>query len=65
MTAIAEGARNCTDAQESEAYRLFCEAIGLSEDMIPTWNDHPSRTLADVLAAFDRAIEMSREEETP
>jgi hypothetical protein len=24
------------------------------------WNDHPDRTLADVLAAFDRAIEMSK-----
>lgn len=45
-----------------EADRLMRLAIGVeSPSAVWHWNDHPSRTLADVLAAFDRAIEMSKE----
>ena len=30
---------------------------------IPDWNDTPGRTKAEVLAAFERAIELARREE--
>lgn len=45
-----------------DADEFLRKAIGLRDsETLHDWNDHPSRTLADVLAAFDRAIEMSRE----
>jgi hypothetical protein len=39
------------------ARRVFGEAIGT--DCIPGWNDAPERTQAEVLAAFDKAIELA------
>jgi hypothetical protein len=45
-----------------EADRILRKAIGVTAtNELFAWNDHPSRTLADVLAAFDRAIELSKE----
>lgn len=41
-----------------EVYWPIHKAIGLPADSlaIPAWNDAPTRTHAEVLAAFDRAI---------
>ncbi len=46
-----------TDKTFSYLYR----AIG-GYFSIPEWNDKPERTLADVVAAFDRAIKYARED---
>lgn len=44
-----------------EAYRRLRDGAGLSDKMnIPRWNDAPERTHAEVLAAFDKAIEASK-----
>lgn len=32
----------------------------VTSDRIPLWNDTPGRTLAEVLSAFDRAIELAK-----
>jgi hypothetical protein len=37
------------------------KAIGWAN--IPAWNDHPGRTKAEVLAMFDRAIEIARRDQ--
>lgn len=37
--------------------RVFSQAIGTT--CIPGWNDAPERTQAEVLAAFDKAIELA------
>jgi hypothetical protein len=45
---------------QRSARALFCQAIGIDiSDSIPDWNDAPERTHADVLAAFDEAIERA------
>lgn len=42
---------------ESGALNLLAEAAGLTDLIeIPSWNDAPGRTKAEVLAAFDAAI---------
>lgn len=44
----------------TDARRVFMRANGITETVgIPEWNDAPERTQADVLAAFDRAIELA------
>lgn len=45
------------EAVSARAMCLLMEAIG--EDSIEDWNDHPRRTHAEVLAAFDRAIAIA------
>lgn len=45
-----------------EATEFFRSAAG-GPPRITFWNDAPERTHADVLAAFDRAIEAAEEEE--
>jgi hypothetical protein len=40
------------------AMHFFRAAIG--DRSIPEWNDTPGRTQAEVLAAFDRAIDLAR-----
>ena len=43
-----------------EAHNVMCRALGL--DRVPEiwhWNDAPERTHAEVLAAFDKAIELA------
>jgi hypothetical protein len=43
------------------ARKYFRDAIPIPNTLsIPEWNDHPGRTQADVLAAFDRAIALAR-----
>jgi hypothetical protein len=37
--------------------KVFGSAIGV--EFIPDWNDAPGRTQAEVLQAFDRAIELA------
>lgn len=45
------------------AVLLFKDANGIPKEMpIGEWNDAPERTKADVLAAFDKAIERSAEQ---
>ena len=41
-----------------DAAEMFRLAIGW--DNIPGWNDAPGRTRAEVVAAFDKAIELAR-----
>jgi hypothetical protein len=45
-----------------EAYSLLREGIGddAIDQRITDWNDKPWRTHAEVLAAFDRAIELAK-----
>lgn len=45
----------------SEAFRKLHQAAGLpqSSGSLVDWNDAPERTHAEVLAAFDKAIEAS------
>lgn len=40
------------------AFNRMFDVIGSKH--IPTWNDAPGRTQAEVLAAFDRAIELAK-----
>lgn len=56
VTAISRAGRG-TSAQGT-AEHAFCDAIG--DESIPKWNDAPERTLAEVWAAFDIAIEATR-----
>lgn len=45
---------------EEEAMGLLTEAIGVSTLVdVVDWNDAPGRTVEEVLAAFDRAIEIA------
>ena len=43
------------------ARKYFRAAVPLPKTIsVPEWNDAPGRTQAEVLAAFDRAIELAR-----
>lgn len=46
---------------EDEADKFVLDAIG--ERYIPEWNDAPERTQAEVLAAFDKAIELAERDQ--
>jgi hypothetical protein len=64
-----------TDASPGEgrtAHMVFCEANSIDIDIdigggvfqaVYGWNDHPKRTHAEVLAAFDRAIELAEKQQ--
>lgn len=55
-----EGAIRCvapSDIQVTGAMALFATIVG--DTNVPAWNDAPTRTHAEVLAAFDRAIAAS------
>lgn len=44
------------------AFPLFCAAINKTRiGEIHKWNDHPDRTHAEVMQAFDRAIQLADE----
>lgn len=55
-----ESNHKITEGQAWEAKRLFRRVVGLTGPGIDKWNDAPGRTQAEVLAAFDAAIELSR-----
>ena len=64
----AEGAINeCLNidfsnlADVRNAHYFFTKAIGTQ--LIPEWNDAPERTYAEVMEAFDKAIELAKAEE--
>lgn len=40
-----------------QARQRFNQVVGISADAISRWNDQPTRTKEEVLAAFDRAIQ--------
>jgi hypothetical protein len=42
--------------------RQVCDAVGGDAAAVVAWNDDPSRTKAEVLNAFDRAIEIAGRE---
>lgn len=44
------------------AFVYLTSAISPQAVAIPHWNDHPRRTQEEVLAAFDKAIELAEEE---
>ncbi len=46
----------------SVAFTAFTQVIGSPGGSIPFWNDAPGRTKAQVLAAFDKAIEAVKAE---
>jgi hypothetical protein len=55
---------DCQDAT-TEYEEMLARAIGydpLFSGSLHEWNDAPERTQADVLAAFDRAIELAEQE---
>lgn len=64
MTAIGRSGRYGTDPYKravlflARAIGAACDSVNAARGAIWAWNDHPSRTLAEVLAAFDRAIEF-------
>jgi hypothetical protein len=41
------------------AESLLADAIGTDRLLLSYWNDQPERTKAEVLAAFDKAIELA------
>jgi hypothetical protein len=47
---------------ETNARRLIMSALDICS--IPAWNDHPGRTKAEVLAAFDKAIKIAKQKES-
>jgi hypothetical protein len=48
--------------QAHASFTVFREAIGISFDTgIAEWNDAPERTQAEVLVAFDKAIELAEQ----
>lgn len=47
---------------ESDAYPWLCKAIDPEGDMVTRWNDAPERTQAEVLEAFDKAIDLAEQE---
>ncbi len=61
VIAIAEcGGRTSTSSESAAieaANRAFRKAI--FRVSIPGWNDAPGRTEAEVLAAFDRAVDLA------
>jgi hypothetical protein len=46
---------------EYDGYVYLSRAIGLTGQLISQWNDEPTRTQQEVLAAFDRAIELAEQ----
>ena len=42
-----------------EAATYFSHYVGIGDQRIPHWNDAPGRTKVEVLAAYDRAIELA------
>jgi hypothetical protein len=51
---------NATNDVVGHAALKFSEAIGRHENT--RWNDDPTRTHAEVMSAFDRAIELAESE---
>ena len=46
---------------DGAVYRALCRATAVTLDHgLSRWNDAPERTHADVLAAFDKAIEAAK-----
>lgn len=43
---------------KGHAFRILKQTVG-SIRSVPRWNDDPHRTQAEVLAAFDKAIELA------
>ena len=60
--AIEVAARNSSGLHRGDALAFFRRAIAPEIRWIPTWNDAPGRTHPEVLAAFDRAIEIAEGE---
>lgn len=51
--------------QIDDAIELLKDAVGVNRRVgIATWNDAPGRTVEEVLAAYDRAIEAAISQET-
>ena len=58
-TLCALEALGTLDNWDSPAFDLFRSAIGT--ESVTQWNDAPERTLAEVHAAFDKAIAAAKE----
>ncbi|MDI3261174.1 MAG: hypothetical protein QJR02_15925 [Sinobacteraceae bacterium] len=52
-------ARACEDRHFEKGWDILRTALG--GRLVAPWNDAPERTQAEVVAAFDRAIELARE----
>jgi len=61
LGAIAAITREDPNDVNDEVYWLLHRAMGLPDNVmaVAIWNDAPGRTHAEVLAAFDRAIEAA------
>lgn len=44
---------------KDELFALLGKAAGIDKDYLIIWNDAPDRTQAEVLALFDKAIELA------
>lgn len=45
---------------DNDLYRRLGAAAGVPYDELVWWNDAPERTQAEVVAAFDKAIQLAR-----
>jgi hypothetical protein len=64
LTIVAPAMSDERGGQPWQAHEALCNAVGLDKSdpmgSIVVWNDRPERTRAEVLAAFDKAIELAR-----
>lgn len=60
FTALEEVCRGQRFMLQDDARLVFKDAV--KTEYVVSWNDAPERTHAEVLAAFDRAIEMAAQE---
>jgi len=52
-----------TDFTRLKAQLAVALVVGVDVRALPAWNDEPERTHAEVLAAFDKAIEIETQRE--
>ena len=59
-----QGAMSRVSEADYSIFGLMTEALrrAIQSENIAAWNDAPERTQAEVLAAFDRAIELAEQE---
>lgn len=60
---IAAGQSHAACLSKIPAYELLCIAAARDYGTLGMWNDHARRTWPEVKAAFERAIELARQEQ--
>lgn len=59
LNQVVVGDAEADTTETDAAAKLLGRAVGQTFLSLATWNDAPERTQAEVLAAFDRAIELA------